>query len=206
MSTERTGLRERKKRETRIALSWAAIRLSVERGFDNVLVGDIADEVGVSARTFNNYFASKGEAIAARHYERGRVIAAELRERPASEPVWEALTAAVSSEFRLGLEGDDQNSPDERWLAGVRLMISEPAVQGEFAKANAAAEEELAVAVAERTGLDAERDLYPRLVAGAFGVALRTAMACVMHAEAPTPTVPLLREALRQFAAGLPTP
>ena len=66
----RDGLRERKKRQTRIALSWAAIRLTVERGLDNVRVEDIAAEVGVSPRTFNNYFSSKGEAIAARHLER----------------------------------------------------------------------------------------------------------------------------------------
>ena len=57
------GLRERKKAETRAALSWAAIRLTVERGFENVKVEDIAAAAGVSPRTFNNYFASKGEAI-----------------------------------------------------------------------------------------------------------------------------------------------
>ena len=32
------GLRERKKRETRIALSWAAIRLVVDRGYSNVRI------------------------------------------------------------------------------------------------------------------------------------------------------------------------
>ncbi|MGH3096558.1 MAG: TetR family transcriptional regulator [Streptosporangiales bacterium] len=206
MSTERTGLRERKKRETRIALSWAAIRLSVEHGFDNVLVGDIAGEVGVSARTFNNYFASKGEAIAARHYERGRMIADALRDRPASEPLWEGLTSAALNDFGLGVEVDERRPPDEQWIAGLRLMISEPAVQGEFFKANAAVEEELAAAVAERTGLDVTRDLYPRLVAGAFGVAVRAAMSAAITTEPPARTITVLRDALRQFAAGLPTP
>ena len=41
MSNADGGLRERKKRETRAALSWAAIRLTVERGYDNVRIEDI---------------------------------------------------------------------------------------------------------------------------------------------------------------------
>jgi AcrR family transcriptional regulator len=64
------GLRERKKAQTRAALSWAALRLTVEHGFNNVKVEDIAEAAGVSPRTFNNYFSSKGEAIVARHLDR----------------------------------------------------------------------------------------------------------------------------------------
>jgi hypothetical protein len=59
------GLRERKKIATRQALGLAAMRLAIERGLDNVLVEDIAEAAGVSTRTFNNYFASKYEAICA---------------------------------------------------------------------------------------------------------------------------------------------
>ena len=77
------GLREEKKQATRTALSWAAIRLTVERGFDNVLVEEIAAAAGVSPRTFNNYFSSKAEAIAARHLDRCRKVADDLRHRPA---------------------------------------------------------------------------------------------------------------------------
>jgi AcrR family transcriptional regulator len=197
------GLRERKKRETRIALSWAAVRLAVERGYENVRVEDIAAEVGVSARTFNNYFTSKAEAIAARQLERAAVIADELRARPADEPLWDAITAAVLTRFALG---SDPGHGDEQWLAGVRLMVAEPALQPEFLRVNALVEAELAAAIADRTGTDVERDLYPRLVATTVGAAIETATAHWLRAGPPEGMEDLLTDALRQVAAGLPTP
>ncbi|SEU43820.1 TetR/AcrR family transcriptional regulator [Nonomuraea wenchangensis] len=198
------GLRERKKEETRLALSWAAIKLTVERGFDNVKVEDIAAEAGVSPRTFNNYFSSKGEAIAARHFDRAVRIAEELRSRPDGEPLWQAITNAVFARFALGME--TERPADERWIAGVKLMSRHPEHRGEFLKAHAAAQDALAAAIAERTGTDAERDLYPHLVAGAVGAAVLAAIHLWLNGEAPAPFPELLRDALEQVAAGLPTP
>jgi AcrR family transcriptional regulator len=197
-----TGLRERKKQETRIALSWAAVRLTVERGLDNVRVEDIAAEAGVSLRTFRNYFASKAEAIAARHVDRTVRITEELRTRPAEEPLWEAIARSVEAQFALGQGGGDQ-PPDEKWLTGLRLMVTEPALQGEMARANAIAEEQLAEAIAERTHTSG---MYPRLVAAAVGAATAVAMREWLHADPPAPMAELLRDALDQLAAGLPTP
>ncbi|WP_256862770.1 TetR family transcriptional regulator [Microbispora sp. GKU 823] len=202
---ERPGLRERKKQETRIALSWAAIRLAVERGLENVRVEDIAAEARVAPRTFNNYFSSKGEAIAARHLDRARLMAQELRRRPASEPLWEAIKIAVVTQLAMG-EEYDAGQPDQQWQTGVRLMISEPSLQGEMLKANAIAEDELAAAIAERTGTDVARDLYPRLVAGAAGAAIRVAMDQWLRADPPVPVRPLIEDALDRLAAGLPEP
>src|SRR4051812_41444159 len=102
--SEGLGHRERRKRATRASLSWAAIRLTVERGYDKVRVEDIADAAGVSPRTFNNYFASKAEAITARHLDRALRTAEELRRRPAGEPLWTAVTAAVLTQFETGPE------------------------------------------------------------------------------------------------------
>ncbi|MBB4909398.1 acyl-CoA-like ligand-binding transcription factor [Actinophytocola algeriensis] len=200
-----SGLRERKKRETRIALSWAAIRLTVERGFDNVRVEDIAAEAGVSPRTFNNYFAGKGEAIAARQVERARAIAEELRARPADEPLWEAITNAALARFALG-QDSHREPADQQWVEGVRLMVSEPALQGEFLKAAAAVEAEFAAVVAERTGTDPELDLYPKLVAAAVGGAMAVAVEHWLRTEPPGAVTDLLRDAFAQLSQGLPTP
>lgn len=197
---ETPGLRERKKRATRQALSWAALRLTVQHGFDGVRVEDIAAEAGVSTRTFNNYFAGKTEAIADRHLDRARRIASALRARPADEPLWAAITASTLALF------SEAAAPDPEWLAGVRLMLGEPALQGEFLKANATAEREIAAAVGERTGLDPDRVLYPRLVAATVGAALGVCMDHWLRADPPTPIWPLLQDALRQVATGLPVP
>ncbi|HKN54623.1 MAG TPA: TetR family transcriptional regulator [Amycolatopsis sp.] len=200
MDDERAGLRERKKQETRIALSWAAVRLVVERGLDNVRVEDIAAEAGVSVRTFSNYFANKAEAIAARHLDRSKLIAAELRARPAGEPLWAAITNAVLAGFAMGQESA---TPDPQWLEGIRLMMAEPALQGELFKAGAAAEAEFAAAIAERTGADLTKDVYPRLVAGAVGAAVTVAIQQSLSADPPLPMESILRDVFQRLGDGL---
>ena len=201
MDTGGAGLRERKKQQTREALSWAALRLSVERGLDNVLVEDIAAEAGVSTRTFNNYFSSKAEAISWRHLNRMRTVSTALRARPAGEPLWEALSHAVLAPF-----DDDHPTPDPDWQAGVKLMLSEPALIGEFLRVSALSERELAATVAERTGTDPKYDLYPRLVAAAVGAATNIANEHWLNADPPLSLTELLRDAICQVAAGLPPP
>ena len=92
-------LRERKRLAAQEALSSAAIRLAMEKGLENVRVEDIAAEVGVSPRTFNNYFSSKEEAICAITIRRNGRIADLLLSRPADEPIWTAVINAVSEHY-----------------------------------------------------------------------------------------------------------
>ncbi|MER7766689.1 TetR/AcrR family transcriptional regulator [Kitasatospora sp. NPDC096140] len=201
MTTDQPGLRERKKAATREALSWAALRLAVEQGLENVRVEDIAAAAGVSPRTYNNYFSSKAEAIVSRHQERVRKAAAALRERPAAEPLWEALTHALLEPF-----GPVVEQPDPQWTAAVRLLLREPVLQAELWRGGAEAEAGLAAAVAARTGTDAARDLYPKLVAATAMAAVKAANDQYLNADPPVPFQPLFTTALQLLAAGLPDP
>jgi AcrR family transcriptional regulator len=202
------GLRERKKLATRAALSWAAIRLIVERGYDHVLVEDIAAEAGVSPRTFNNYFSSKAEAVASRHLDRCLLFAEGLRGRPAEEPLWEAITAAVLAQFVPGPEVTAHPRPDrDAWVAGLRLMMAVPALQAETLRASAMAEAAVADAVGERTGTDPAVDMYPRLVAAVVLAANNVASQHSLNGRhAETDIQQLLMDALSQVSAGLPVP
>lgn len=62
-AVEPEGLRARKKRARLEALVDATHRLAAEHGLDQVTVEAVCAEVGVSVRTFFNYFESKDDAV-----------------------------------------------------------------------------------------------------------------------------------------------
>ena len=195
---EPSGLRERKKAATRHALGVAAMRLAMERGLDNVLVEDIAEAAGVSARTFNNYFASKYEAICALGFDRAMRIGMTLSQRPAGEPIWQAITNAVMSEY-----GTADRALDEEWMAGVRLVTSTPALRGEYLKVQAMTQYSLAEAIAVRLGANPAATMFPRILAAAVTAAIEAGMDRWLHSDPPVPLAPLVRRALRQLADGM---
>ncbi len=192
------GLRERKKAATRQALGYAAMHLAAERGLDNVLVEDIAEAAGVSARTFNNYFASKYEAICALSFDRAVRIGTTLMERPADEPLWTAITNAVMSEYGIA-----DRALDEDWMARVRLVTSTPALRGEYLKVQAMTERSLADAIAVRSGFRAGSAMFPRILAAAVTAAVQAALEKWLYADPPTALAPLIKRALQQLADGM---
>ena len=195
---EHAGLRERKKIATRQALGIAAMRLAAERGLENVLVEDIAEAAGVSARTFNNYFASKYEAICALAFDRSMRIGAALRNRPADEPLWDAVVAAVMSEY-----GGADTALAEDWMAGVRLVTSTPALRGEYLKVQAMTQYSIAEAIGLRLGFKPEASMFPRILAASVTAAVQAAMERWLHADPPIALAPVVRRSLRQLADGM---
>ena len=195
------GLRERKKLATRQALSSAALRLAIERGLDDVTIEDITAEADVALRTFRNYFASKYEAVAAIGADQARRIGISLLERPAGEPLWEALTHAVLEHY----EGTDQAFSRET-MAAFGQVLQAPAMRGEYLKVNFEMQNALAAAIAERTGTDPETDMFPQVLAGAVTAASQVAVRRWYAADPPEPLRPILERALRQLASACSPP
>jgi AcrR family transcriptional regulator len=204
VAEEDAGLRERKRRKTRAELSLSALRLCVQRGWENVTVDDIAAAANVSPRTFRNYFSTKAEAVAAGHLERLLRIADGLRARPAGEPMWTAIANAVAAQFEPPAQKSEPAVDAKRWLERIRFVVTEPAIQGEVLKASAAAQVELAEAIAERCGARHANDLYPQVAAAVTTAIIGTVMDRWLRDGASGPLLPLLRKSFELAAAGFP--
>ncbi len=185
------GLRERKKEATREALSMAALRLALERGIANVRVGDIAAAAGVSPRTYNNYFSNREQAICALGAQRALRIVSAFQERPAAEPLAEALVHAMVD------HNEAQGEPDREVF---RLMACDEIVRGEFFKATTAIHRPLADAIAARVGMDAAVDLFPNVVASTYEAGARQALLFWLRPGCTQTLASVLREALTALA------
>jgi AcrR family transcriptional regulator len=195
--------RDLQKEQTRLDLALAAFELARAEGLAGVRVPQIAEAVGVSPRTFNNYFPSKEAAIVFPTTLRAGRLASDLAERPVGEPLADALVAAVA-----GLYGPNgQEGLPDGWQEGFRdLVAAEPALHGEYLKAMAAGERNLADAIAARAGA-ASDDLEPLVLAGVTVAAERAAL---LHwARQPASRPPLadvVRSAVDMAVRGIGTP
>lgn len=195
------GLRERKKRALREELSLAALRLAKQRGIENVRTEDIVAAAGVSRRTFSNYFANKYEALADRLVQRAQQSAELLRARPRREALWNALSAALIAPYEH-LVFDESSESREATL----LVLEDPSLRAELWKGGLTAQQALAQAIAERTGLDAAREMYPSIVAATTLAAVMTVLERWLRLKKPPPLVPMIREALALIERGLAEP
>jgi AcrR family transcriptional regulator len=169
-----------------------------------VVVDDIAAAANVSPRTFRNYFATKAEAVAAGHLERMLSSADELRTRPASEPLWTAITNSVAAQFEPPAQKSEALRDADRWLERIRFVFTEPSIRGEVLKASAAAQVELAEVIARRVGARPVKDLYPQVVAAVVTAVVGTVVDRWLRDGPSGSIVPLLRKAFELVATGLP--
>lgn len=189
--------RDLQKAQTRLDLALAAFELAKSQGLAKVRVPEIAAAVGVSTRTFNNYFASKEHAIAWLAGRHAAGMAGTLRTASAEEPLGEALTAAVIGQYG---PGRDQGLPPH-WLRDFRSLVAqEPALHGEYLTAMASAERELADAIAARA--PAESKLRARVLAAMVVGAERAAVMHWMENRSGS-LVGTVRDALEQAFAGI---
>ncbi|MEV8452414.1 TetR family transcriptional regulator [Streptomyces sp. NPDC052095] len=191
------GLRERKKRATRRALSDTALRMAAERGIDKVTVEAVTDAVGVSVRTFFNYFPCLEEAITRPLQEDAERVRRAVLNAPSDFTVLQALREAIAQEL-AHIEEDH-----ERWELQMAVVRTSPSLLPRFLAAQGADERALVAVVAERLGQDPGSDLRPRLVAHVAIAAVRASVELWVASGRTRTFQSIYHEAFTALAAGL---
>lgn len=152
-------LRERRKLETTKLIHETALAMARDRGVDGVTIEEICEAVGISQRTFFNYFPFK-EAVF--------VVPFPLLPPDAIERFLASKSDLVADLIDL-LVAQAEQMTHGRWLATLMSEIAEthprlmPLQMAEFQKFEA----ELSRLIAQRLGVGND-DLRSRALAGAF--------------------------------------
>ncbi|MEU1200489.1 helix-turn-helix domain-containing protein [Streptomyces sp. NPDC005813] len=143
------GRRERKKAATRKAIADAALRLFLERGYDEVGIREIADAADVSTTTLFKHFPVKEALVFDEDADQEARLLAAVRERPEGRSIPAALREHALT-MRLVTTDSD---PD--FTAFTELVTGTPALrdyhQNMWLRHTAA----LARVIAEESGLAA---------------------------------------------------
>jgi AcrR family transcriptional regulator len=157
-TTRPTGLRERKKARTRQALTEAALRLCLQRGFDAVTVAEIADAADVSVTTLFSYFPNKEALLFDLEEQIDAGLTAAVRDRPAEQDPLGAIRA-----YLLTLPPWDPTMRTQ-YQQFSTLVQNTPALSSYWQQMWMRHADTLAKAIATDRGLD-EPDLRSRAIA-----------------------------------------
>ncbi|SNR36304.1 transcriptional regulator, TetR family [Haloechinothrix alba] len=152
-------LRERKKLRTHRALVDAALRLFLERGFDEITLDEVVDEVEVSKRTFFRYFSSKEDVATAAETELWDAYVAGFARTPLDGPVLATLRRALVS----ALEGMDAEW-ERRFIATRGLIARTPALRDHSNVCSLRTQERLVEQIESKLAVDSRADVRLRLL------------------------------------------
>jgi AcrR family transcriptional regulator len=170
------GLRERKKRETREAISRVATALFFKRGFDDVTVDDVARAAGVSKMTVFNYFARKEDLLFDREAEGIELLRSVLASRGQKSAL-----AVLRDEARRLVAADyvfTKFDPDV--LGFWKVVEASPALR---ARLREVADEACEALAAHFEGPSA--DLVASLVVAGWRAAYRAGLAAARRGKRP---------------------
>ncbi len=139
------GRRERKKAATHQALADAALRLFLERGYDNVGVREIADAADVSTTTLQKHFPSKESLVFDRDADIEEALIAAVRDRAPGTSVLAALRDHTLARAERGAATDGASE-------FMTLVRSTPALSEYWRRMWMRHEEALSHTLAAETG------------------------------------------------------
>jgi len=153
-----TGLRERKKAQTRAAIQRHALHLFQEAGYAATTMEQIAAAAEVSPSTLYRYFPTKEDLVLQDDFD--PFLAESFRAQPAELPVLEAFRAAVT-DVLAKIAAEDQAEAVER----ARLSHTIPEVRARTLDHLLTTADMLAELFAERLGRSQD-ELEVRVLAG----------------------------------------
>ena len=159
-----TGLRERKKQQTRQHIAETARRLFAERGFEHVTIAEIAEAADVAVQTVFNYFPTKEDLVYWRLSSFEGELLAAVRERPAGKSALEAFKDFLMAQ--QGLLGQHDPAAREELTSFTRMIVDSPALRAREGQIFAGYTEALAEVLAEDSG--PKPDIRPRVAAAAM--------------------------------------
>jgi AcrR family transcriptional regulator len=166
-----SGLRERRKQQTRQAISDTATAMFAARGFDQVTIAEVAEAAGVAKMTVTNYFARKEDLV----FDRAEGIIRHLADVVATRAPGESMLAAVRRDYAEAVARADVtlglSSPEF-----ARMIVGSPALISRALEMLDQREQALGDAIAAELGDDGSQ---PRVVA-----ALLASVHRVLSAEA----------------------
>ncbi|MFJ2093809.1 TetR/AcrR family transcriptional regulator [Streptomyces sp. NPDC087901] len=141
------GRRARKKAATRQALADTALRLFLERGYEQVGVREIAEVADVSVSTLFNYFPQGKEALVFdEDADNEDALIRAVTDRPPGQTIPGALRAHLTRFVT------SPHTHDPRF-AGLQQLVQQTPALREYARAMALRHENaLALALADQTG------------------------------------------------------
>ena len=99
--------------------------------------------------------------------------------------------------------GDENRAPSRQELVEVRKLVMHPQVRNSVPHTLF---DEMLQVIAERTGTDPDRDLYPRLVMAVVRAVGDAAADAYVRADPPVAITALIRSGFAAVSAGLPEP
>src|SRR3954469_5838983 len=163
-----TGLRERKKQQTRDQIARVAMTLFLERGFDTVTVAEVADAADVSEKTVFNYFPAKEDLVFPNGEARWAALLDRIRERPPGASLVQPFRAATHEYLDQVATGDV-----DELTARPRLVMQSEALRARLFVWWEREAALLAPVIAEAAG-DKEGRIVPAVVARTLAWTHRT--------------------------------
>ncbi|HEY8753433.1 MAG TPA: TetR family transcriptional regulator [Arthrobacter sp.] len=152
------GLRGRKRLQTRKAVTAAARSLTAAKGLSGFTVEEVCERVGISRRTFFNYFPSKEDAILGHHDDEhpGELMAGFLSGGGEPGTISESLLADL---IQLTLDiwaakVDSESATDVRQL--IAAIKKEPQLVAKIVGVSAEREAASRQLIAQREGVSAD--------------------------------------------------